>query len=385
VGPVSGPVIDYKEMEEPPPSSWEYDPVSQVEIVESGPRAVPVPLRSLPAVKAETKPFTDELPPESRPAQEPIEPLPPSSGTPDLRSLTIKYGESEEDEKEENGPPSWYARLQQQPSISSMLPGHLTEPPHPAALSTSPVTADEGELAKPDTEARGTSAAPAEAPTALRRVARMALPFVAGAGLVLGGYSLSSLRSRQEPGAQNEAPAAPPSLEKVRASETPPVSTTVETSPSVAASAPAMASASSAGRPSDQKVATESRPGDKPRPTDSPSAAAKPAAPASAEKPAEAAPAPEAQKTGPDTTAVKAALSQGATLAQACRKEGEPPGSGVVQVTFAPSGRVTRAIMQGPPFGGTATGSCIANKLRSLSIPPYSGDPVTVSKTITLQ
>jgi hypothetical protein len=53
-------------------------------------------------------------------------------------------------------------------------------------------------------------------------------------------------------------------------------------------------------------------------------------------------------------------------------------------VTFAPSGRVTQANLQGPPFAGTATGSCIAKAFRSSSVPPFEGDPVTVSKTVNL-
>jgi hypothetical protein len=55
-----------------------------------------------------------------------------------------------------------------------------------------------------------------------------------------------------------------------------------------------------------------------------------------------------------------------------------------VTVTFAPSGRVTSAVVSGPPFAGTATGGCIASTMRSASVPAFSGDKVTVSKTVVI-
>jgi hypothetical protein len=56
-----------------------------------------------------------------------------------------------------------------------------------------------------------------------------------------------------------------------------------------------------------------------------------------------------------------------------------------VSVTFASSGRATRAIVSGPPYAGTATGSCVAAAFRSLSIPAFEGDPVTVAKSVPVQ
>jgi hypothetical protein len=77
-------------------------------------------------------------------------------------------------------------------------------------------------------------------------------------------------------------------------------------------------------------------------------------------------------------------LSQAASQASSCKKPGDPSGTTGVTITFAPSGRVTSAILSGPPFAGTATGSCIASTLRRASVPPFEGDRVTVSKTVVI-
>jgi hypothetical protein len=55
-----------------------------------------------------------------------------------------------------------------------------------------------------------------------------------------------------------------------------------------------------------------------------------------------------------------------------------------VSVTFATSGRVTQALIMGPPFAGTSVGGCIASAFRRASIPPFSGDPVSVTKTVPI-
>jgi hypothetical protein len=80
-----------------------------------------------------------------------------------------------------------------------------------------------------------------------------------------------------------------------------------------------------------------------------------------------------------------AALKAAAAEASSCRKEGDPSGTATLTITFAPSGRVTSANIQGPPFAGTPTGGCIANAMRHAHVPAFSGDRVTVSKTIVIQ
>ncbi|MBW2523230.1 MAG: hypothetical protein JRI23_03605, partial [Deltaproteobacteria bacterium] len=66
-----------------------------------------------------------------------------------------------------------------------------------------------------------------------------------------------------------------------------------------------------------------------------------------------------------------------------------PPGEGTrsvtVTVTFAPSGRVTTAMLAGGAYAGTPTGSCIASAFKGATVPPFEGSFVTVSKTVTLR
>jgi predicted Zn finger-like uncharacterized protein len=78
------------------------------------------------------------------------------------------------------------------------------------------------------------------------------------------------------------------------------------------------------------------------------------------------------------------ALGGAAGSAGACKKPGGPTGTGKVQVTFAPSGRVTSATVMGPPFAGTAVGGCVAGAFRRAKVPAFSGNPVTVSKSFAI-
>jgi hypothetical protein len=78
-------------------------------------------------------------------------------------------------------------------------------------------------------------------------------------------------------------------------------------------------------------------------------------------------------------------LKSAAAQASSCRKDGDPSGTAVLTITFAESGRVTSATIQGPPFAGTATGGCIANTMRHASIPAFDGDRVTVTKTVVIE
>jgi hypothetical protein len=62
-------------------------------------------------------------------------------------------------------------------------------------------------------------------------------------------------------------------------------------------------------------------------------------------------------------------------------------GSGTVRVavTFAPTGRVTTAVVEAPgPFAGTPIIGCIVGHLRTVQVAPFSGDNVTVHRTFTV-
>jgi hypothetical protein len=114
---------------------------------------------------------------------------------------------------------------------------------------------------------------------------------------------------------------------------------------------------------------------------------------AATEAPAEA-PAPGADEAAamaavPDQhefnkAAARSALEDAADHAASCRNIDTPAGAARVAVTFAPSGKVTSAVIESGPLVGTASGGCVASKFRNLHIPAFtSDDPVTVHKTIT--
>jgi hypothetical protein len=128
-------------------------------------------------------------------------------------------------------------------------------------------------------------------------------------------------------------------------------------------------------------------PRDTPAPQTSPAVAAQPASPAAAQPkpaaPTAAAPPPSGAEF--DATAASSALSRATGEASACRAPGDPSGTASVRVTFAPSGRVTSAVLSGPPYAGTQTGGCIARTLRNAVVPAFSGVPVQVTRTITIR
>lgn len=102
-----------------------------------------------------------------------------------------------------------------------------------------------------------------------------------------------------------------------------------------------------------------------------------------APKAAPAAPAGPAQPF--NRGAAVSALSSAAAGASGCKKPGGPTGSGKVTITFAPSGRVTTATVNGPPFAGTPVGGCVASVFRRAKVPAFSGSAVRVSKSFSIQ
>lgn len=96
-------------------------------------------------------------------------------------------------------------------------------------------------------------------------------------------------------------------------------------------------------------------------------------------------PAQPAQPAPFDATVADTVLTQAALLARNCKRPEDRSGMAVVTVTFSPSGRVTSANISGRPFAGTETGSCIASALRTARVPAFSGEFMTVKKTVLIQ
>ncbi len=117
---------------------------------------------------------------------------------------------------------------------------------------------------------------------------------------------------------------------------------------------------------------------------------AAPTAPAAATTPATTAttpaPPPPGEGGGAPFDKGAAAASIGALkgAAQGCKQPDGPQGNASVSITFAPSGRVTVATVNGPPFAGTPVGGCIAATFRRASVPPFSGSNVTVRTSVPI-
>jgi predicted Zn finger-like uncharacterized protein len=85
-----------------------------------------------------------------------------------------------------------------------------------------------------------------------------------------------------------------------------------------------------------------------------------------------------------DAQAAKTALGAAAGNASSCKEAGGPTGTGRVSITFAASGRPTSVAVTGD-LAGTTVGSCVARLFRGARVPAFSGEPVTVSKTFSVQ
>ena len=57
---------------------------------------------------------------------------------------------------------------------------------------------------------------------------------------------------------------------------------------------------------------------------------------------------------------------------------GSVPKGVKVKLTIDPSGKVTRASTQGD-YSGTPFDSCLGSAIKSISFPPYEGDPVSLT------
>jgi predicted Zn finger-like uncharacterized protein len=130
----------------------------------------------------------------------------------------------------------------------------------------------------------------------------------------------------------------------------------------------------------------------KPAPAEAPAEVAQPA-----EEPAPAAPLSPAAAAAQEATnaaaqekeidfnkeAARQALEDAMQRAAACRTIDTPAGAARVAVTFSPAGSVTAAVIESGPLVGTSAGGCVASKFRTVRVPTFTGEPVTVHKTVT--
>jgi hypothetical protein len=194
----------------------------------------------------------------------------------------------------------------------------------------------------------------AAAPVAPARVAENPTPPQPDPGAATGAPSSQGLAAQPAP-SNPPAPAAAPT-EEARAAERP-------------AEPPAQEGKRSETAPRTAKGGTDTQPATH--------------VPAGAGEDENAA--PRASRSNVDDGAVQQAMAQAASRASGCITTGSPTGVAHVSVTFAASGDVISAVVQGPPFAHTLEGECIAAKFRALHVPAFSGDNLTARKNITLQ
>lgn len=166
------------------------------------------------------------------------------------------------------------------------------------------------------------------------------------------------------------------------AAQTPPtVAPTATEAPTQ--SATPTASASGAVAPS-ATAATDQRRADERRRDEKKEEKAKPAEkPAASAESAPAAPAAGGDSPAFDRAAASSALATAAGSASSCKQPDGPTGSGKVTVTFAPTGRATNAVVTGD-LAGTPVGGCVARIFRNARVPPFSGEPITVARSFTI-
>jgi hypothetical protein len=180
-----------------------------------------------------------------------------------------------------------------------------------------------------------------------------------------------------------EASSAPEAV-SAAASVTPPNSAPVATTTAVTTTAANAASKSTATPKPDATEPSEPPKAEAAIATEKPATAVAPATPSAPVEIHNALP-PAAPGTEFDRSAAVSALKSAAAQASSCRKDGDPSGTATLVITFAPSGRVTSATIQGPPFAGTPTGGCIASTMRHAQIPSFDGDRVTVTKSVVIE
>ncbi|HEY3498449.1 MAG TPA: hypothetical protein VGK73_27335 [Polyangiaceae bacterium] len=288
-------------------------------------------------------------------------------------------------------------------SVHAHAPHFSKAPPAPPRPTARPPSANlSGDpLATPLAPIHGDSlpvltAPPTDAPVAAPESTRSSPPWfaiaAAGALVLLAGVVLGA-RTRSERAAAPLAPGGPSPVASSAnvAGEPPPAKRAALAAPvpelpseppgaPFASSAPAVAleeaSPTAAVEPASTVLA---RPAEAGGAVPLPAATLATAPAASATEPAESEPELAPFDAASAATAISSALGRAAS----CRSPGEAGGSVTATLTYAPSGRVTTALVSGA-FAGTSTGGCIAGHLRSARVAPFSGEYVTVKRTIVL-
>jgi hypothetical protein len=230
--------------------------------------------------------------------------------------------------------------------------------------------------------------AAAAAPNLRRRIARAVLG-VALAGVAIAGASYLVARrygapqtaeasaaiapttaAAAAPSAQRERPIAP--IEPASASPVPATSVTPAPSAAQPSAAPPSAAPPSAAASAVQPSAAAS--------------AAQPSAAASAAQPS--APGASDESGLPsyvDAPSVLYLTRVALRRAVHCHPLGHAVGTADVYITFAPSGVVSDARLEGEPLASAPVARCILESVRAIGARKFNGEPFTLHQTITLR
>ncbi|HEV8551336.1 MAG TPA: hypothetical protein VGQ57_19945 [Polyangiaceae bacterium] len=83
--------------------------------------------------------------------------------------------------------------------------------------------------------------------------------------------------------------------------------------------------------------------------------------------------------------AAKVNLGNAAVRARHCHVNGDPKGTLSTEVTFGASGRVAEVTITTDGFAKTKTAQCVSAKLGTALVPPFGGQPQTVTQTVALK
>ena len=86
---------------------------------------------------------------------------------------------------------------------------------------------------------------------------------------------------------------------------------------------------------------------------------------------------------GFDAAAAKASIASAAARASACHDGTSAPQKALVTITFAPSGEASAVSVTGA-LAGTPTAACVEQLFRGVTVPAFTGDSVTVSRTVSV-
>lgn len=86
-----------------------------------------------------------------------------------------------------------------------------------------------------------------------------------------------------------------------------------------------------------------------------------------------------------DQSAAEKALGSASKSArQSCRDPDSPSGVAIASVTFGSNGTAKSASVTNAPFKGTPVGRCVETWFMRMAIPPFTGNPVSMSRSVAL-